>query len=823
MELVEIAKIAVSAARYDIDIPYDYLIPAEFTGEIRPGVRVTVPFGRGNRICEGMTLSVGRGEKVAGLKAILGTLDAEPVLDAGQLALALWLRQRYFCTLYDAIHAMLPVDLWYQIRECWSLTEQWERFEADIRAWKHGAELLRVLQANGGRADIETLRGVCDKPRPILRDMEDAGAVRHEADIKRRTPSDAPRRTDWSARMVELAIPSEEALAVAEQSRRRAPIRYEVTRLLAASGQLAASEVCYFAGASSRILREMEKAGLLLFSDIEPPPREIPDTPPPSLTLNDEQQAAFDNISGLMDRDEASVILLEGVTGSGKTQVYLKLVRQALDMGRTAMVLVPEIILTPQVMGKFRACFGEQVALLHSGLKLSERHEQWKRVRDGTARVVLGTRSAIFAPLRNPALIVLDEEQEASYDSRNAPRYRTRDVAKYLCVRNRATLLLGSATPSVETAWEAETGRYHYAVLKHRYNEHALPQVLISDLKEELRAGNAGMIGQDLRRELSANIERGEQSILFLNRRGSSRMLLCVECGHVPECPRCSVAMTYHAANNRLMCHYCGHSERAMEACPACGGILRHIGAGTQKVEEELHTLFPDAEVLRMDADTATGKQGKLLEKFEKEQIPILLGTQMVARGLDFENVTLVGALLADASLYIDHYRAAERMFSLLTQVVGRAGRGSRQGRAVIQTYQPDSDVIRSAAAQDYRRFYETEIRIRRARWFPPFADLFTLTVSGVEEQAVLLSALKVRDTLRNLFFTPEFAETRPEILGPAPAPVLRVNARYRYRVLLVCRNERPVRERLAWLSAEFLRDRATRGLLLSVDCDGED
>ncbi|MBQ7681787.1 MAG: primosomal protein N' [Oscillibacter sp.] len=819
MELVEIAKVAVSAARYDIDIPYDYLIPAEFAGEVAPGVRVSIPFGRGNRICEGMTLSVGHGAKVAGLKAILGTLDAAPVLDAGQLSLARWMRQRYFCTLYDAIHAILPVNLWYQIREFWSLTEQWEQSEADIRSWKHGAEILDAMRANGGRADIDALREICNNPRQVLRAMEDAGAVRHEADIKRRAPSDTPRRADWNARAVELTLPAEDALAVAEQARRRAPIRYEVTRLLAASGRLSVSEVCYFTGASSRMLREMERAGTLAFYDTEPPPPEIPDAPPPSLTLNDEQQAAFDKIAGLMDADAANVVLLQGVTGSGKTQVYLRLVQKALDMGRTAMVLVPEIILTPQVMGKFRACFGEEVALLHSGLKLSERHEQWKRVRSGAARVVLGTRSAVFAPLRNLALIVMDEEQESSYDSQNVPRYRTRDVAKYLCVRNRATLLLGSATPSVETAHEAESGRYHYAALPHRYNARALPQVLISDLKEELRAGNAGLIGRDLRRELSANIERGEQSILFLNRRGSSRMLLCMECGHVPECPRCSVPMTYHAANNRLMCHYCGHSERGMEECPDCGGPLRHVGAGTQRVEEELRALFPGSEVLRMDADTATGKQGKLLAKFEQERIPILLGTQMVARGLDFENVTLVGALLADASLYFDHYRAAERTFSLLTQVVGRAGRGTRQGRAVIQTYQPDSDVIQSAAAQDYRRFYETEIRIRRARRSPPFADWFTLTVSGVEEQAVFLAALKVRDTLRNLFSAPEFAA---EILGPAPAPVLRVNARYRYRVLLVCRNEKPVRERLSWLSGEFLRDRAARGLSLSVDCNGD-
>ena len=822
MEIVEIAQIAVSAARYDIDIPYSYLIPAALSGQVQPGVRVTVPFGRGNRLCEGLTLSVGRGEKSAGLKTILRALDAEPVLDDAQIALAIWMRQRYFCTLYDAVHAILPVEIWYHVQELWSLTESWKESEAEIRTWKNGAELLDALQANGGRAGWETLRAVCENARPTLCNMEAVGAVRCEADAKRRALSDAARKFNAADKIVELALPSEEALSVAERNRRRAPIRYEVMRLLAASGALSASEVRYYTGAAPRVLREMEKAGLLQFSDMETPSPEIPDAPAPPFALNDEQQRAFETVAALMDGGKAGVALLHGVTGSGKTQIYLRLVEKALSIGKTAMVLAPEIILTPQLMAKFRARFGESVALLHSGLKLSERREQWKRVRDGAARIVLGTRSAVFAPLRNLGLIVLDEEQEGSYDSQHTPRYHTRDVAKYLCFRNRATLLLGSATPAVESAWEAETGRYARAVLRRRYNEQDMPKVVISDLREELRAGNDGLIGQDLKRELSANLERGEQSILFLNRRGSSRMLLCMECGHVPECPRCSVPMTYHAANGRLMCHYCGHSERDMEECPSCGGLMRRIGAGTQKVEEELHTIFPDAEVLRMDADTAAGKQGKLLEKFEKERIPILLGTQMVARGLDFENVTLVGALLADTSLYLDHYRAAERTFSLLTQVVGRAGRGKRQGRAVIQTYQPDSDIIQAAAAQDYERFYQTEIRIRRLRRYPPFADLFTLTVSGAEEQAVLLSAMKARDALRQAFFTPQFAAMRPEILGPAPAPILRLNARYRYRVLLVAKNEKAVRDRLEWLSKEFLRDRASRGLLLSIDCNGE-
>lgn len=821
MEIVEIAKVAVSAARYDIDIPYDYLIPPGLSGRVAPGVRVTVPFGRGNRLCEGLALSVGRGEMRPGLKAVLCAQDAEPVLDAGQIALALWMRRRYFCTLYDAVRAILPTELWYQVQEFWSLTENWRDAEAQIRTWAHGAELLDALRANGGRAGWETLRAVYDKARPLLRAMEEAGAVRCEADAKPRAGFGEP-KTPRADCMAELAVPSEEALEIAGRSRRRAPIRYEVAQLLAASGKLSASELRYFTGATPRILREMEKAGLLRFSDPEPPPVEIAEAPAPPPELNAEQQRAFERVAELMDRDEANAALLHGVTGSGKTQVYLRLVEKALNAGKTAMVLAPEIILTPQLAGKFRARFGERVALLHSGLKLSERRKQWRRVRDGAARVVVGTRSAVFAPLSDLALIVLDEEQEGSYDSRQTPRYHTRDVAKYLCARHRATLLLGSATPSVETAWEAETGRYARAILRRRYNERDMPKVMISDLREELRAGNDGLIGADLKRELSANLERGEQSILFLNRRGNSRMLLCMECGRVPECPRCSVPMTYHSANGRLMCHYCGHSERGMDECPSCGGMLKRIGAGTQKVEEELRAMFPDAEVLRMDADTATGKQGKLLEKFEKERVPILLGTQMVARGLDFENVTLVGALLADASLYLDSYRAAERTFSLLTQVVGRAGRGARQGRAVIQTYQPDSDLIRAAAAQDYGRFYKTEIRIRRLRRFPPFADLFALTVSGAEEQAVLLAAVKARDALRTLFFAPEFAPMRPEILGPAPAPILRLNARYRYRVLLVAKNEKPVRDRLAWLAAEFLKDPAARGLLLSVDCNGD-
>ena len=545
--------------------------------------------------------------------------------------------------------------------------------------------------------------------------------------------------------------------------------------------------------------------------------------PGPEIVLNEEQQRAFEEILGRVQAAKPSVTLLHGVTGSGKTQVYLRLVQETLALRKTAMVLVPEIVLTPQMMRKFSSYFGSRVAMLHSSLKMTERYDQWKRIRRGEVDVVLGTRSALFAPLKNLGLIIMDEEQEGSYQSENVPRYDAREVAKYLCVREKAALVFGSATPTVETTWAAEQGSYQKALLRRRYNENALPEVLIADLRQEILNGNPGLISTPLRQELEKNLAAGEQSILFLNRRGSSRMLLCGECGYVPQCPRCSTAMTYHSANGRLMCHYCGHSEPAADTCPECGGWMKHVGAGTQKVEEELRELFPEAGILRMDADTTAGGHEEILQTFERERVPILLGTQMVAKGLDFENVTLVGVLSADISLYVDNYQAAERTFSLLTQVVGRAGRGGKTGRAVIQTYTPGNDVIRCAARQDYDAFYESEIRMRRLRRYPPFADLFTVTVSGTEEGRVLRAAVSVRETLRQLCRRPELAAGEPEVLGPAPAPVVKVNNRFRYRCTLVGKNDKATREMLAWLQKDFAKDSANRGMNLFVDHNAAD
>lgn len=819
METADMVKVAVSAAPYSIDKPYSYLVPESLAAAAVPGVRVMVPFGRGNKESEGLILARVQEPKLPGSKAIRQILDSEPVLDKAGIDLALWMRGRYFCTVFEAVKTILPAGLWYGLREIWSLAMEPEAARSAAVGIPGAWQVLDLLEKQGGKADIRVLRDALgDGAEKPLKAMKKAEILTCETDAKRKI-------ADKSHRMVELAVNTEDAYALTEPKRRSAPARYEVVNFLATAGRTPAAEVSYYTGASARTLKAMEKAGLIAFSEEEE--LRVPSLddvePGPEIVLNEEQQRAFEEILGRVQAAKPSVTLLHGVTGSGKTQVYLRLVQETLALGKTAMVLVPEIVLTPQMMRKFSSYFGSRVAMLHSSLKMTERYDQWKRIRRGEVDVVLGTRSALFAPLKNLGLIIMDEEQEGSYQSENVPRYDAREVAKYLCVREKAALVFGSATPTVETAWAVEQGSYQKALLRRRYNENALPEVLIADLRQEILNGNPGLISTLLRQELEKNLAAGEQSILFLNRRGSSRMLLCGECGYVPQCPRCSTAMTYHSANGRLMCHYCGHSEPAADTCPECGGWMKHVGAGTQKVEEELRELFPEAGILRMDADTTAGGHEEILQTFERERVPILLGTQMVAKGLDFENVTLVGVLSADISLYVDNYRAAERTFSLLTQVVGRAGRGGKTGRAVIQTYTPGNDVIRCAARQDYDAFYESEIRMRRLRRYPPFADLFTVTVSGTEEGRVLRAAVSVRETLRQLCRRPELAAGEPEVLGPAPAPVVKVNNRFRYRCTLVGKNDKATREMLAWLQKDFAKDSANRGMNLFVDHNAAD
>jgi len=813
----KVAKISVSKALYAIDKPYSYLVPPELEDSLRPGMRVLVPFGNGNRGSDGIVLSVTE-EPSAGvaLKAIQACLDEKPVLDRQGLQLALWMRERYFCTVYDCVKAMLPSGLYFALRDRVVLMPGLEQEAACSRvAGQRGAcTLLELLFNWGGSGDMEQIRhafGTKD-PNPAVRSLVDAGLARLETSAQRGVG-------DKTEKLAVLALPAEEAMAMVAARRKTAPLRYSVTELLCTLGAAGAKELCYFTGASMQTLKSLEKSGILRMEKQEvfrrPSAADVPPALPPQ--LNGEQQAAFAGLSALMEEDVPRAALLYGVTGSGKTSVYIRLIQKALEQGRSAMVLVPEIVLTPQLLRIFTAQFGRQIAVLHSSLRSGERYDEWKRARSGDARVIIGTRSAVFAPVNDLGLIILDEEQEPSYKSENAPRYHARDVAKYRCVQNNALLVLGSATPSIETMYQAKTGAIELFTLKNRYNQRALPRVIVTDMKDELRQGNTGSLSRTLKEELKGNLDRGEQSILFLNRRGASRMVSCGECGHVPQCPNCSVSLTYHSANNRLMCHYCGHSRPMLTSCPACGGLLNFIGTGTQKVQEELQELFPWAEVLRMDTDTisAAHPHEELLDRFRKKNIPILVGTQMVAKGLDFENVTLVGVVAPDLSLYVDDFRAAERTFSLLTQVIGRAGRGEKQGRAVIQSWTPEHEVIRFSAVQDYDGFYDTEIALRQARGYPPFSDLIRITASGRSEGEVLRVCSRIR---RGMDATLGELGGKWQLLGPAPAGIARVNDRYRYHLNLMGPVTRPIRALVSAMLCAAHADKENHGVSVYAD-----
>jgi len=821
---LNIAKIAVASATYAIDRPYDYLVPGELEGRAAPGMRVLVPFGAGNRRTDGIVLALRAGEADGKLKSVLALLDEAPVLDGELLRLALWMREQYFCTVYDAARIILPAGLWFSLKDSWRLADGVDRelaYEAAGKSPK-ARHLVEMLVANGGSAELRQLReafGLSD-PWPAIKQLEEKGALVHETSARRGVG-------DKTRQVALLAVPPEEAMARLGSARRRAPLQVAAMEQLCAFGTLSAQELCYFTGASMMTLRALQKKGLLnletqeVFRRPELPP--VEQAPPPA--LNEEQEGAYRKLKEMLEAGAAAAALLYGVTGSGKTQVYIRLIWDVLDIGGTALVLVPEIALTPQLMRLFTAQFGRRVAILHSSLSAGERYDEWKRAKSGEARVVIGTRSAVFAPLPDLRLIVVDEEQEPSYKSEQNPRYHARDVAKYRCARENALLVLGSATPSVESMHWAKSGKYTLLTLRRRFNERPLPAVSIVDMREELKRGNNGPVSRVLEEALRETMDRGEQAILFLNRRGASRMVICEECGAVPDCPRCSVHLTYHSANRRLMCHYCGYSAPLPEVCPQCGGALNFVGYGTQQVESDLRSRFPGVPVLRMDADTVTATRSheKILAEFRDKKVPILVGTQMVAKGLDFENVTLVGVLSADQSLYAPDFRAGERTFSLLTQVVGRAGRGEKPGRAVIQTLTPDNELIRCAARQDYDGFFDQEIALRRVRGSPPFQGLFVLTASGLEENAVLSVCLRLRRVLGTLLDGPDYRQLGYCLLGPAPATVVKVNDRYRYRLSLSIPNVKSVRELLAHVVRQAQKDKANRGVSVQVDADPMD
>ena len=814
-----IAKIAVAAANFAIDKPYSYALPDGL--QLQPGIRVMVPFGRSNRRTKGVVLSVEEGD-AAGLKPVDQTLDDEPVLSSVMLRLAEFVRQRYFCTYYEAISAMLPAGLGHETKDTFSLTEDRSWETATVRQ-SDGKLLLSAIADMGGQAPMEQLQQQLpdaerlDKALSYLLKKKWISAKR---DFKRRL-------SDKTEQVATLASSAEEAMEYAQSRPHSAHLQKSVLELLCSVGSASVKDICYFTGATPATVKRLASLGYVELSarevlrckQITPVKLNGP------LELSDQQQAAYEGLCTQMKVEKPGAALLYGVTGSGKTSVYIKLIQKCLDGGRQAVLLVPEIALTPQLLGLMAAYFGDQVAVLHSSLGAAERYDQWKRVRSGAANVVIGTRSAVFAPCPDPGLIILDEEQEHSYRSENTPRYAASEVALWRGNVQRALVVFGSATPSVETMFYARSGIYGYYTLTGRYNGKPLPKVEIADMRLELEQGNDSSLSYPLQDAIGQTMLKGKQTVLFLNRRGNSRALVCVDCREAPECPRCTAKLTYHSANERVMCHYCGFSQPVPSRCPRCSGPLKRIGTGTQKVQQELEAVFPGISVERMDADTvsATNSHERILERFQEQKTPVLLGTQMVAKGLNLPDVTLVGVLDADLGLYSDSFRAAETTFNMLTQVVGRAGRGDTPGKAIIQTFVPEHKVLNLAARQDYDSFYALELEMRRVQNAPPFGDLAVITVTGPDEQQVIRGAVKLRDSLNQLLKTRQYSDQRCTTLGPAPCVVSRINYNFRYRLTLRCKMTKELRQLVAHLLRQFSKDKENKGVCAFIDINGYD
>ncbi len=782
-----IAAVAVHAPGAPVDRAYSYRIPDELYHSGLEGCRAVVPFGKGNRRLIGMIVGISRetDTSVKHLKSILAIADPAPILNEEQMLLLGWLRENTFCTYYDAIRTLLPSALQLRVLEHYGLSREPELVSGPS---EDAVQLYGLLMRARSQKEIDTLLDAQATPAKhrIVEELVSRGILTLTADTQERVRGK-------KIRMVRLS-------ADAQEFDTATPKQQQVISALAEFGAMAEKELCYICGITSAVTANLVKRGIIIRYEAAEESG-TPAEPEPLHTLSEEQQQVYDTVAPYLEQREPKCFLLRGVTGSGKTSVFEALIARTLALGRAVLMLLPEIGLTPQTMRRFQSRFGNRVAIVHSGLSLSERRRSYERARSGEADVIIGTRSAVFTPVKDLGLIIMDEEGERSYKSDAAPRYDTIQVAKQRCKYHGAVLLPASATPTLESYYYAQKGVYQLLEMKQRYNNAALPEVETVDMALERQEGNESEFSRTLHDALAANLERGEQSILLLNRRGYHTIIQCATCNQPIYCEHCSVPMTFHKPDGNLHCHYCGAVSKMPENCPGCGSVhLRRMGFGTQRLEDELSVRFPDARILRMDADTTGSRHAyeEGFEAFRKGEYDIMLGTQMIGKGLDFPNVTLVGILSVDRSLFSGDFRSYERTFGLITQVVGRGGRGGKPGRAILQTFLPDHYVLRLAAQQDFERFAAEEFAIRKQLLFPPFCDICVIGVSGEVLSDVQIGAQKFVDCMR------EELNARQEklplrVLGPVPFTYHKIGGKYRYRIIIKCKNTLDFRR--------FLRD----------------
>ncbi len=777
-----VAEIVIDGATGSFDKRYTYAVPETLVSQVNEGCRVTVPFGKGNTKKQGMILKLYNGETTDKTKEILSLTDTTPILNDEMIKMCEWLKNNVFCTYFDAIHTILPAGLNYRLTDYYSVNAE---FCTPSLLKEEEKAVFEFLSTNGEQP-LKKLEQLFDDANNILTSLTQKQAV-----IKSQVP--VRRMQDITRRWVRINYDNNVTVKLTERQQ-------EIYDIVDAAGSVSVKELQYFTGVSASVINTLEKKDVLISyekQEFRLPYANANTINREGIVLTAEQQTAFDGLSALQNSQNGETALLYGVTGSGKTKVFLKMVDEVSARGEGVIIMVPEIALTPQMIKIFSERYGSKIAVFHSAMSLGQRMDEWGRIKQGKALIAIGTRSAIFAPFSKLGLIIIDEEQEHTYKSEKSPRFHARDLARFRAAYHKCLLCLASATPSVESYCNAVSGKYKLFTLKERYGNAVLPEVSLVDMRKELNDGNSSDISRELALRIEQALNDKKQAIILLNRRGHNTYVSCNECGWVATCENCSISLTYHSANKRLMCHYCGASHKVPEKCPECDGEFFHFsGAGTQKLEEELKLLFPTARVLRLDADSTAAKDSYSthLNAFANGEYDIMLGTQMVAKGLDFPNVTVVGVIGADRALNSDDYRGFERTFSLLTQVVGRAGRAENAGVAVVQTNDTENNIISLAQSQDYDAFFREEILNRKLMIFPPYCDICMVYVQSLDCKLALDAINEIFTNIKTAI-QKEYKDIKLIILGPAPATVPKVNNKYRFRIIIKTKNSARFRE----------------------------
>lgn len=797
---MNIASVIVDVPAKQTDKTFDYKIPSKFKDVIKPGTRVIVPFGP--RKIQGFVTELKKESSFSKLREITEPLDLTPVLNEELLKLGEWLTDHTLSYKISTYQAMLPAALKAKYEKKIVLAKG-----ADIEGMP---DLLRKLFKE--RKELKWEDAVMQGLVQQLQKEAAAGTVEVIYQVKDRVRKKLLKH-------VYPAVEPEQLQEIKENLSAQASGQQAIVDFFLENPEPVEQRLILSAlGVSQASVNSLVKKGILKVEELEvyrDPYSEREFARKTSLILTKEQENAISPVLSSIENEHHEVFLLYGVTGSGKTEIYLQSIQEVLNKGKEAIVLVPEIALTPQMVTRFKERFGDLVAVMHSGLSAGEKYDEWRKIQRKEVKVVVGARSAIFAPFENIGIIIIDEEHETSYKQEENPRYHARDVAIQRAKTYNCPVVLGSATPSLESFARAQKGRYTLLSLPKRMNNQSLPTVEIVDMREELRTGNRSMFSIKLFEKLKDRLEKNEQTVLFLNKRGHSSFVMCRDCGYVMNCPHCDITLTYHRYNEQMKCHYCGYEDRVPTICPECNSEhIRYFGTGTQKVEEELHKLLPEARVIRMDVDT-TGRKGsheKLLSAFQEGQADILLGTQMIAKGLDFPNITLVGVLSADTMLHLPDFRSSEKTFQLLTQVSGRAGRHQLPGEVVIQTYTPEHYSVELAGTQDYDRFYQHEMIVRKVHQYPPFYYLSLVTVSHEE----LMKVVSVTEKIAK-FITSRLSK-EAVVLGPVASPIPRINDRYRYQCLIKYKKEPELNNALKAILDHYQQEMGTGGLQISVD-----